>query len=361
RFYDHLSFKDGLIILTTPVKSQREFIFAERVIVPISLYRTVFMLAHTGLTGGHRGVQETLSKINRHFVMPYVNKYVHAAVASCITCLNRRKKGTHDHTIINSPLAGESMSEVAIDSLGPLTPCEFNGIICRHILILIDSYSRYVWLYPIADVTAETIVNCLKVNFFSVMGCCDRLRSDNATSFKSKLFKEVCQRLGVEQVFIPPRSPQSNYSERYNQSVYAYLKCDLRFSEAEWAKKLQAAQFCMNASFNRRLGCSPYYKMYLRAPKLPLDSFDPMTREKINSMSFSELLEALEANWKSGQKKTDRYLQIENASRTSKPIEVNSYCYIYYDVVQIGLSKKLQSMWIGPCLVTKVISECLYE
>ncbi|MCP4266087.1 MAG: hypothetical protein GY777_11030 [Candidatus Brocadiaceae bacterium] len=117
----------------------------------------------------------------------------------------------------------------------------------------------------------------------------------------------------------------------------------------------------MNASFNRRLGCSPYYKMYLRAPKLPLDSFDPMTREKINSMSFSELLEALESNWKSGQKKTDRYLQIENASRTSKPIEVNSYCYIYYDVVQIGLSKKLQSMWIGPCLITKVISECLYE
>ncbi|MCP4267881.1 MAG: hypothetical protein GY777_20315, partial [Candidatus Brocadiaceae bacterium] len=191
RFYDHLSFKDGLIILTTPVKSQREFIFAERVIVPISLYRTVFMLAHTGLTGGHRGVQETLSKINRHFVMPYVNKYVHAAVASCITCLNRRKKGAHNHTITNSPLAGEAMSEIAMDSIGPLTPCEFNGIVCRHILILIDSYSRYVWLYPIADVTAETIVNCLKVNFFSVMGCCDRLRSDNATSFKSKLFKEV--------------------------------------------------------------------------------------------------------------------------------------------------------------------------
>ena len=46
--------------------------------------------------------------------------------------------------------------------------------------------------------------------------------------------------------------------------------------------------------------------MYLRAPKLPLDSFDPMTREKINSMSFSELLETQVTNWKFGQRKTDR-------------------------------------------------------
>ena len=361
RFFEHLSYKDGLIILTSPMRLQKEFQFIERVVVPIGMYNKVFLLAHADVTAGHRGYLETLSRINRHFIFPYVSKYVAAAVANCVICLNRRKKPKHNHNIEFSPLAGEAMAELAIDALGPLNECEYNGVICKHILIVVDSCTRYVWLFAIEDVKAETIIECLKFNLFSVWGLCERIRTDNAQSFKSKVFREVCLRLGIEQIFIPPRSANSNYSERYNQSVYSFLKTDLRFQDGDWAYKLKATQFCMNTSFNRRLGCSPYFKMFLRNPKLPLDSFDPLTRSKIKHMNFSELLECLDKNWRTGQERTEKYLQVENTERIGRPIAINSYCYIYYDVTTIGVARKLCSLWVGPCLVTKVISDSLFE
>ena len=318
-------------------------------------------MAHADVSAGHRGYLETLSKINRHFVMPYAAKFVSSAIANCVTCLNRRQKPKHDHMIEFSPMAGEVLAEIAIDTIGPLNENEYNGILCKHILIIVDSYTRFTWLYAIEDVKAETIINCLKEKIFSVHGVCDRIRSDNAASFKSKIFKEVCSRLGIEQVFIPVRSAQSNYSERYNKSVYNFLKTDRRFQEGDWAHKLKAAQFCMNTSFNRRLGCSPYFKFYCRLPKLPIDQFDPLTRTKIKSMNFSELLDCLEKTWKTGQRRTERYLQVENKVRASKAIRLNSYCYIFYDVTQVGVSKKLCSLWVGPCLISRVISDSLFE
>ncbi len=361
KFYDHLSYRDGLITLTTPMRMTKEFHFIERVVVPIGLYRKVFLLAHADVSTGHCGYMETLSKINRHFVMPYCSHYVPAAVANCVICLNRRKKPKHIHNIETLPIAGEAMVELAIDAIGPLNECDYNGVICKHILIVIDSFSRYCWLFAIEDVKAETIINCLKTKLFSSMGLCDPIRSDNATAFTSKLFKEVCDRLGIEQIFIPPRSAQSNYSERYNQSVYNFLWTDGRFQDSEWAPKLEATHFCMNTSFNRRIGCSPYFKFFCRNMRLLLDAFDPPTRNKVKSMSFSELLSCLEQSWRTGQDRTERYLQVENSEHVKKSISLNSCCFIYYKVAQVGIARKLCSLWVGPCIITRVISDSLYE
>ena len=49
---------------------QKDFQFIERVVVPLGMYRQVFMLAHADVSAGHRGYMETLSKINRNFVLP---------------------------------------------------------------------------------------------------------------------------------------------------------------------------------------------------------------------------------------------------------------------------------------------------
>ena len=70
KFFEHLSYRDGLIILTTPMRMQKDYSFVERVVVPIGMYRGVFMLAHADVSAGQRGYMETLSKLNHHFAMP---------------------------------------------------------------------------------------------------------------------------------------------------------------------------------------------------------------------------------------------------------------------------------------------------
>ena len=39
KFFEHLSYRDGLIILTTPMRMQKDYSFVERVVVPIGMYR----------------------------------------------------------------------------------------------------------------------------------------------------------------------------------------------------------------------------------------------------------------------------------------------------------------------------------
>jgi hypothetical protein len=112
---------------------------------------------------------------------------------------------------------------------------------------------------------------------------------------------------------------------------------------------------------NRRIGSTPYFKFYCRHPRLPINQFDPINRENNKIMCFSDWLSCLERNWKSGQDRTDRYLQIENVDRVKKEISLNSVCFVYYDVAQLGFARKLSSLWVGPCLVTRVISDSLYE
>jgi hypothetical protein len=78
------------------------------------------------------------------------------------------------------------MERIAVDSIGPLPPDEDGN---KHIIVLIDCFSRYVCLYPVKDATAKSAAKAL-LKFFGHFGVPPQVLTDNGPMFVNELIEE---------------------------------------------------------------------------------------------------------------------------------------------------------------------------
>ena len=360
KYFDNLKIVDGMVVFSQPTATGRNI---DRVCVPIGLYNEVYSYAHSLRSAGHKGVTETVHRINRHFFMPYLQKYVEFCISNCLSCLNRKSKPKHNHTLDRSTYSGEVLETVYIDHIGPITASRYKGKTCTHILILVDACSRFTFAYPAPDCTTSTVVNILAEDFVPKHGLFKTIVSDRGSAFTANIYNSLMDKLGIVKYHIPVRNPGSNFQERYNQGLIKYLKTDCTFEPKNWPKKLDYATLCANTSFNRRLGTTPFFAFHGRDPILPIDLFNPLSNklDDVGHNGFLKVIERIEEGWKMLKDNTNNYLRIQNLHRQDKPLAVNTICYYFFNVVKVGLSKKLQSFFLGPMIITKRYSNSLYQ
>ena len=359
----HLQFDKGIIIFNQPLPNGKH---VKRPVAPLSLYNEIFELAHSGYGGGHRGVVETTLKINSVYFLPGVNKLVETRINNCINCLRKYNKSPkHNSVITQSARYNRVWGCVSIDLIGPWTEVMFQGGRVKFVLILVCLYSRYVFAHPIADATTESTVKCLLEEFIPTYGLFSALRSDRGTNFTSQVFKSIMQSMGVKTILIPARNPNSNPVERYNKGIYNAIRSDTSSEPRDWAKKIKMATFVINISKNKRTGYSPYFVVFGRQPLLPLNVFSPVEQQLVDELdckSYVTFLEKVEQIMYNITGKEEIYLEYENRNRGAREIlEVNDIVYAFFDIAKVGISRKLQSFYAGPFIVSHKFSNALFE
>ena len=89
---------------------------------------------------------------------------------------------------------------------------------------MIDRFTRWVELAPVADIRAETVADALVCHLVLRHGCPQQLLSDRGSQFTSRLFRRVPQRLRIDIIFTTAYHPQTNGQvERFNSSIAACL------------------------------------------------------------------------------------------------------------------------------------------
>ena len=87
-------------------------------------------------------------------------------------------------------------------------------------------------------------------------------------------------------------------TERMNRTIINMLKSLGDKEKKDWAKLLPKLTFAYNVAVNKTTGYSPYYLMFGRSPRLPLDSvfeFEPNEGEKHNlQVSYQKYVEEWE-------------------------------------------------------------------
>jgi len=303
-------------------------------------------------------------KINERFFMPGVNKFVESRIRNCITCLKKAGSNPkHVSPITHTVQSSEVFANMSVDLIGPWTPCYHQGQSVRFVLIMVCLFSRYVFTCPLADAKTETTVKAILENFVPTYGLFRALRSDRGTNFTSSVFKGVMKGLGVDTVLVPPRNTNSNPVERQNQSIYAALKVDENHEVKDWAKKLPLATLVVNCAKSARTGFSPYYLVYGRQPRLPLDFLSPVENPvESASRSYLDFLKHMEEVVKRISTKSKLYLEVQNKYRVKKEtLRVTDVCYAFFNIVKSNVSKKLQSFYGGPFIVVRKFSDALYE
>ncbi|XP_055585516.1 uncharacterized protein K02A2.6-like [Uranotaenia lowii] len=102
-------------------------------------------------------------------------------------------------------------------------------------LVLVDSYSKWLEVYPVRTLTSKETSEKL-AEYISRFGLISTLVSDNGTAFTSEEFQAFCSSRGIKHLTTAPYSPCSNgAAENAVKTVKAALK--KLTSDPSFAKK----------------------------------------------------------------------------------------------------------------------------
>ena len=109
-------------------------------------------------------------------------------------------------------------------------------------------------------------------NFIRHYGFPEKFLSDQGRNFESELISELCKLAKVEKVHTTPYHPMTNgQCERFNSTLCNMLGTLQEKEKADWKSHLGSMTHAYNCTKHPSTTYSPYYFMFGRQPRLPID------------------------------------------------------------------------------------------
>uniref|UniRef100_A0A5S6QHB5 Integrase catalytic domain-containing protein n=1 Tax=Trichuris muris TaxID=70415 RepID=A0A5S6QHB5_TRIMR len=121
---------------------------------------------------------------------------------------------------------------------------------------------------------AEATAELLMCRFFAKFGPPDSVHSDQGRTFEASLMKELWQVFGIQKTRTTPYHPQSNgLVERVNRTLLDVLQALDSEAFEVWDRILPMVTLAYNASVHEATGTTPYFAMFGREARLPVDIY----------------------------------------------------------------------------------------
>ena len=241
-----------------------------QVVIPAHLVPGVLTSMHSGPSGGHFSQDKLLAQLQLRYYWPTMSQDVAEFCRVCDRCSERNPPIPQPRASMGELRATEPWEMVSIDFMTDL-PTTQNGN--KHILVCCDHFTRWIEVFPLPDMKASTVASVLVNEVFSRYSCPKYLHSDRAANFRGELVSEVCRLMGIEKTFTTSFHPQGNgRCERVNRTMLAMLSKYLDESHTEWDRHLPLLVLAYRAQVHRSIGYSPFFMMFGREPRLPVDA-----------------------------------------------------------------------------------------
>ena len=242
---------------------------ALQLVIPDGLIAGVLTSLHAGPTGGHFGAEKLTEQVRLRFWWPRVESCVREFCRMCDRCVSRSTPNPKPRAEMGELRSDEPFDTIAIDFLSGL-PVTGRGN--KHLLVVTDHFTRWVECFPVPDMKASTVADVLVNEFIARFGCPRRIHSDCAANFQSEIISEMCRILGIEKSKILPYHPEGNSKcERMMRTVLDMLSKYLDDNHNEWDLHLPLLMMGYRSQVHSSLGYSPYFLMFAREPRLPVD------------------------------------------------------------------------------------------
>jgi hypothetical protein len=267
-------------------KAENLHVLFEELNVPEGRWKTIAKF-HDDVVG-HSGVERTIQRlVAQGHTWPKMRAHVKQFVSRCPTC----QKLSFVKPLITAQKFTLSTSNpmecINIDSIGPLSEDQ-NGN--KYIIVIIDTFSRWVELYPVRSTDAITAAKTL-LHFVGRFGIPSTILSDNGTQFVNNTCDELTKLLRISHKLTTPYSHEENaIVERANREVMRHLRAIMfdRNITVEWSDMLPLVQRIMNASNHESIGTSPASILFGNAVKIDRGLFvteTPDTPERASQHS----------------------------------------------------------------------------
>ena len=80
----------------------------------------------------------------------------------------------------------------------------------KHVLVIVDHFTRYTRAYVTKDQKASTAAKTLYKGFISIFGASERILMDQGKAFTSEVVEQLCSQFGISQLTTTAYHPQGN-------------------------------------------------------------------------------------------------------------------------------------------------------
>ena len=242
---------------------------ALQLVIPDGLVAGVLTSMHGGPTGGHFGAEKLTEQVRLRFWWPHLESSVREFCQLCDRCNARNTPTPKPRAQMGELRSEEPFDTIAIDFLSGL-PATGRGN--KHLLVVTDHFTRWVECFPVPDMKASTVADVIVNEYIARFGCPRRIHSDCAANFQSEIIAEMCRLLNIEKSKISPYHPEGNSKcERMMRTILDMLSKYLDENHDEWDLHIPLLMMGYRAQVHSSLGYSPYFLMFAREPRLPVD------------------------------------------------------------------------------------------
>ncbi|ODM88297.1 Transposon Ty3-I Gag-Pol polyprotein [Orchesella cincta] len=331
-----------------------------RIWLPESLVTQIISYFHNTAISGHLGSSKTYKKIADRFWWKTMKKDIYFYIARCETCQKTKVSHTAPIGIGSSLKITAPWETVAIDLMGPYTRGTNQN---QYLLVVVDSFSKWVELFGIRQATSKVIISRLE-ELFCRWGFPKYIISDNGSQFTSREYTAWCEKLGIKPFYVPPYHPQSNIVERYNQTIKNMIISVIN-SCKDWDKYLNELAFALRSSVNDSLEYSPAYVNFGRELRYPIDNNIglPVMRSNANEISdrIAHIQGLVKENMLGHQ---ERHLAAYNDGRRQGNLKVGDKVLLRTFILS-NAEKKITSAlckkFEGPYSVVRKRSESIFD
>lgn len=324
--------------------------------VPSSMEQNVIRANHDDC--GHFGVDKVCSLIREVYWFPHIRKKVKTYIRDCLKCVQfSPKSGKVEGDLHSIPKGDLPFHTIHIDHLGPLGLSNKKH---KHILVVVDGFSKFLKLYPVRTTSSSETISALLL-YFQAYSRPLRIVSDRGTAFTSREFENFVDAHNITHIKVATASPQSNGQvERFNRDIIPLL-AKITTGE-EWNKKLGEAEFAFNNTKNRSIGNSPCMLLFgvnqrgevndkIREILVQnMDGHRDRDLVKIREKAVATIAKTQNAN----------KLAYDSAHKSPHKYNLNDLVMVSnYDVTP-GVNKKMLPKYRGPYRVSQVLPNDRY-
>ena len=115
-------------------------------------------------------------------------------------------------------------------------------------MVVNDTFSKHVKLYPIKDRKAPTAAKCI-IDYSLNFGIPLKILSDRDPAYESELFQSLMKLFGVEKSRTSGYRPQADaVTEQMNRNIKEFLTIYIAESKIEWDQFLRELAYAYNTS-----------------------------------------------------------------------------------------------------------------
>jgi len=228
---------------------------------------------HQGECGHHASSRALVAKAFRHgFYWPSALEDAEALVKKCNGCQRYGSKIHMPASELRTIPITWPFAVWCLDMVGPFKTARCNY---TRILVMVDKFTKWIEVKPIAKADGHTAVKFLK-DIILRYGYPHGIITDNGTNFAVGEFAHFCAEKGIRLDVASVAHPESNGQvERANGMVLGGIKPrliePLLKTPGCWVDELPAVLWSLRTTPNRSTGYTPFFLVYGAEAVLPSD------------------------------------------------------------------------------------------